>query len=536
MFTSSLKSLNVSLLVIILITSISIQGSFAYSKGDTKSEINQINQTSTDGRYEGYNLFVIIRFDGNTWRPINRSLVITDLSGNVYFAKDIPTYSGSLNDAEFINSTTILYGDDGGANLWNLETDTTRCLNFDGHHEYERNYANDTYFSISEEPIKIEGASYMFDRVFEYNEFGEAVWNVSTSSFISHTQWCPYQDLTGIHRDLTHTNTVQYDDREDMIYLNVRNVNTFYKLDHKTGEVIWGLGEYGNFTLFDIYGNERDALFYHSHGLEKISDNKFIMFDNDEHNQTDAANHHSRLLEITIDEDKMYANVTWEWISPTDYYSGWYGDCDLLPNNNYLGVFGSQTRPGTDYGARLVEVNPEGEIVWEYSYERAGFNTFGVYRMERFRFEPIVSEPTFHNLGENDSYVEWDVWYNYRSRTEFQGQYFITIDDNLTENGTIELQRFWQSTNVRLNISPTSYLEHEVSLVISDEAGHLSNETDRYEPIGALSPENTGRIGIPIIFTGGLLIPTLGVGAYVICRKHNKKPLFKYPIFKKNKS
>ncbi|MCE7741907.1 MAG: hypothetical protein GOP50_05570 [Candidatus Heimdallarchaeota archaeon] len=497
---------------------------FCYQDLSKEVEYDQINS----GRFEGYNLYTVQRYDSDTWKQINRTLVISDLSGNIYFSKEIPVNSAGLNNAEFINSTTILYGDKNGAYLWNFETDVSNDLNFNGHHEYERNYANNTYFSLSVEPIEIDGASYLFDRIIEYDEDGEEVWSVSTSSFVSHTHWCPYEDMSGSNRDLTHSNTVFYDDAEDVIYINVRNTNTFYKIDHKTGEPIWGLGEFGNFTLFDINGNERDILFYHTHGLEKISANKFSVFDNDEHNQTDGTNHRSRLLEITIDEDKMYANVSWEWISPVDYYSGWFGDCDLLPNNNYLGVFGAQTRPDTTYGARLVEVNTEGEIVWEYSYERAGSDTFGIYRVERFRFEPIVSEPTYYSLGENDSYLEWDVRYNFRAKTEFEGQYFISLDNSLVENGTIELPRFWKSTKVRHNISPTDYAEHKVSLVISDEAGHLSNETDRYEPIGTISHESVGRIGLVLGLSLGLGIPSLsGIIAVIWKRLSPHKSFFK---------
>ncbi|MCE7740812.1 MAG: hypothetical protein GOP50_00005, partial [Candidatus Heimdallarchaeota archaeon] len=447
----------------------------------------------------------------------------------IYFSKELPTYSVSVQDAEFINSTTILHGDKDGAILWNLETNKTKYLNFDGHHEYEKNYANDTYFSLSLEPIEVDDKTYLHDRIVEYDENGVEVWSASTSNFVSHTHWCPYEDMTGFQRDLTHSNSIVYDDVEDVIYLNVRNTNTFYKIDHKTGEAIWGLGEFGNFTLYDINGIERDILFYHTHSLEQISDNKFIMFDNDEHNQTDNTNHHSRLLEITIDEDKMFANISWEWIAPTDYFSAWYGDCDLLPNNNYFGNFGAQTRSDPTYCARLVEVNTEGEIVWEFSYERVSFNTFGIYRVERFRFEPIVSEPTYYSLGENDGYLEWDVWYNFRTRTEFEGRYYISLDNSLVENGTIEFPRFWKSTKVRYNISPTDYAENEVSLIVSDEAGHLSNETDRYEPIGSLSSENVKIIGISIIgVAAGVLVALLSFAVYVVWRKLiKKKPLFK---------
>ena len=63
--------------------------------------------------------------------------------------------------------------------------------------------------------------------------------------------------------DITHSNTVYYEENDDSIYLNMRNTNTFYKIDHKTGEIIWVLGEYGVFVIYDLQGMEKDILFYH---------------------------------------------------------------------------------------------------------------------------------------------------------------------------------------------------------------------------------------------------------------------------------
>ncbi|MCE7741911.1 MAG: hypothetical protein GOP50_05590 [Candidatus Heimdallarchaeota archaeon] len=524
------------LFTIVLISFLTIQATTVQSfnlnnniKYDYFFEVVKFDVTASSDRFEGYNLFVVERHDGVTWAAFNRTLVIADLDGNIYFTKELYT-EGALADyaTEFVNSTTILYGDEDGSYLWNLETDITQYLNFSGHHDYERNYANDTYFALQGEIVKEEYNSYLFDRIIEYDSTGAEIWHVNTSNFVDFTQWCPYEDMSGSHRDLTHSNTVFYDEKEDVIYLNSRNLNTFYKIDHKTGDVIWALGEYGNFTLFDISGNEKDILFFHTHALEKIDYNKFIMFDNDEHNQTNITNFQSRLLEITIDEDKMYANVSWEWISPREYYSGIWGDCDLLPNGNFLGVFGVTGHPNTEYGARLVEVNITGDIVWEYSFAKAGSDVFGVYRIERFRFAPIVSTPTFHNLGVNDSYLEWDVWYNFRSKTFFEGEFYISKDDELVESGAIEFPRYWQNTTVRYNISETELGEHEVSLVVSDEAGHLSNDTDRYSSTGSISYRTLRKTGLVIGLSVGLGVSILaGVIVLVWFKFVKKKSIFK---------
>ncbi len=72
-----------------------------------------------------------------------------------------------------------------------------------------------------------------------------------------------------------------------------------------------------SFISFEIQFCKR-----HGHALEKISDDTFIYFDNDLHNQTDATNLRSRIMEIRLNEETMTANVSWEWIAPSDYFSG----------------------------------------------------------------------------------------------------------------------------------------------------------------------------------------------------------------------
>ena len=54
--------------------------------------------------------------------------------------------------------------------------------------------------------------------------------------------------------DLTHANTLDWDYNNSIIYLNVRNTNTFYAINQTTGNLMWACGEYGNFTLLNNNG------------------------------------------------------------------------------------------------------------------------------------------------------------------------------------------------------------------------------------------------------------------------------------------
>ncbi|MHA1221738.1 MAG: aryl-sulfate sulfotransferase [Candidatus Heimdallarchaeaceae archaeon] len=439
------------------------------------------NITKTNRSFKGENIFVLEQGNNSNIDQRWYSLLIVDMDGNILFEKSLANSTSlglSSLSVEFINSTTILLGEKDSVVLWNLEKDKKVPLGFKGHHDYEYNPITNTCLTFNRYPVEIDGVSYIFDRIEEYNLDGEMIWYMNTSDFISYTQWCPYRDTSYGFADLTHSNTLFWDTEEDIIYYNSRNVNTFYKINHSSGDVIWGLGEYGNFTLYDKRGNEKKALFYHAHALEKIDENKFIIFDNDMHNQTNSENKISRIVELNIDEKSMIANESWTWEAPPDYFSGWWGDADRLPNGDRIGVFGTRNHPYTDIGARLVEVNEDGEIVWEMNFPKSNNYSYGIYRMERFRFNPIL-QPIEDRvvISNEDVRMTWQTWYNFRTKSRMNGSYQIYLNNSLIDSGIHTFDKFWKSCNLTINLGQLLKNTYNVTLVLTDEAGHSTTDT-----------------------------------------------------------
>jgi hypothetical protein len=428
----------------------------------------------TDGYLDGYNLFNLHAINASKRSDrINNSLVVFDMDGNLILEN--PWF---INPIEMINSTTVLGDSISGATLWNMETDNYHFLGIKGHHEYEYNPNANTVFTLDRSFEEIDGDDYRFDKIREYALNGSLVWSLDVHDFINHTQWCPYQDRKSDASDITHSNSVFYDADEDIIILNVRNVNTFYKIDHATGEIIWALGEYGDFTLFDRYGLERTSLFYHAHSVEQIDDNRFIVFDNDLHNQTKERSRKSRILEIEINEATMTAQEVWSWTGDLSYYSSWWGDADRLSNGNRLGTFGTEVKLIGPYGARLVEVNDDGDIVWEMSFRNTDDIIYGVYRMERIRFSPILSSPADVLVSYGSDFdLSWQTWYNFRSKRIMHGTYDLYIDDSLSETGPVEYDKFWRPTDMDLNVGLLNIGDHNITLVVKDEGGHSTSDT-----------------------------------------------------------
>ncbi|MHA1446431.1 MAG: aryl-sulfate sulfotransferase [Candidatus Heimdallarchaeaceae archaeon] len=523
------KSLNLSSyskLVAVFVILILLQTQITGTNGSISISTNLLIQNSLDetssNRFEGYNLLVLEQNNFSTGGFLSRKIVITDLDGNIIIERGISSEPLLADQSiEFINSTTLIYGDYGGAKLWNIETNVTVNLYFEGHHEIEMDHLRDTYFTLDSYEVDINEKTYLFDLINEYNSTGHLIRSIDTRNYVELWQTCPFEDELAI-LDLTHANSLVFDEDEDMMYLNCRSTNTFYKIDHQTGDLIWGLGEHGNFTMYDIYGNQRDYLFFHSHSLEKIGDDRFLLFDNDFHNQTDAMNRHSRLVEITIDEDKMQANVTWEWFAPTDYWSIIWGDCDLLPNNNKLGVFGHTAYLGESQGSKAIEVSNEGEIVWKLFSPIEEDELYEYYRMERIRFSPITSAPIFVDLEDNQ-YFEWNVWYNFRSKTNFTGEYFIYLDNQLVENKNITFPKYWEPLKVKYYLGEITDGLHQISIVVADEGGHLSIDSEFYENIGSIKFRIGQKIELILGLSLGIGVPVLFVSFFIWVKYLRKK-------------
>jgi len=197
--------------------------------------------------------------------------------------------------------------------------------------------------------------------------------------------------------DLTHANSLQWDFQTNMVYMNMRALDTFCKINMTTNQTVWCVGRRGNFTLIGPNGRQVSSLWYHSHDVQEIQPDVFTMFDDDYDNTTNATNPcpatfestnaNSRILEITVNEQNMTAWTSWSWEGPRAYWTPYWGSVDKLPNGDWLADFGSQSHflPGSAIGSPLpnsvgavfVEVNPSGQLVRTFTFPYG----WGVYRV-----------------------------------------------------------------------------------------------------------------------------------------------------------
>lgn len=440
-------------------------------ESDVVLEPTDYSVSTTDGSYDGYNLFSVYEYDF-THGNYSNVVLIMDMDGNIIAQHQLGPQGGAHCPAEFIDPTTVLVGSSEGANLWHLENDTLEFLGFDGHHEYEYNPNNNTIFTFSRLFRTIGSTDYLFDTIQEYTLNGTLVWSWDVDDFVSEEWWCPYHDTWHAYRDITHSNTIYYVPDEDIIYYNARNINTFFKLNHTSKEVIWALGEHGDFTLYDLQGRVRNNLFYHAHSVEPVDDNTFILFDNDLHNQSDVSNQVSRMVEITIDEETMTANETWYYDAQGTIYSAGWGDADRLPNGNRLGSWGYPSSK-----TALIEVNSTHEEVWRVNFDYTSSHYFGVYRVERFRETPSLSSPDDIVSANTSFTMSWDAWYNYRNKEDLPGNYTLYIDESPSQTGQFTYMKYWHPSNITIDTGSLGLGMHNITLEIDDGYGHKNSDS-----------------------------------------------------------
>ncbi|MFX1486697.1 MAG: aryl-sulfate sulfotransferase [Promethearchaeota archaeon] len=421
-----------------------------------------------DKAFDGLNIFLE--------KGTNKGAFVVDMEGNLIS-------SSAIGDGhiDFMNSTTVVITTGRAGYIWNMIDNNLVNLSFGSHHDLEYNPFTDTFLILKgvregscENPDGIT-MPIEYDDILEVDREGNVVWEWDMSEHIpfdlmEHSlRWEVKGKGENQAHDWSHANAVFWDIDKNMIYLNTRNLDTFYKIDKLTGDIVWACGRYnGDFTLLDKDGDEVESLWYHSHGLEKMSENHFIQFDNDIYNSNTVSpwDGNSSLLEIEVDEENMVAREVWRWIAPIEYFADRFGDANRMPNGNTLGCFGVPP-------SHLTEVTSEGEIVWEML-----LSDYQVYRVERFLTKPLAEiVPTGSFTQGSPIVLTFNVLDTIKRSYLTGGVLTIIEDDLVLKEMTFQFSPYWQETELFVDIGELPLGRHNLKLTVENCDG-ISNSVD----------------------------------------------------------
>jgi len=235
----------------------------------------------------------------------------------------------------------------------------------DATHHTMQKLASGNYLTLTYD----NGATVVGDAIEEWDLESEAVW-----------RWAARDHIEEAVEEHIHINMVEPDEDGGVLYANSYVLNALYKIDKGSGEILWTLGEEGDFEMLTEHD---EPWFRNAHAPELQPDGTFLFYDN-AGGSVEPYNS-SRAIQYAIDEEAMTAEIIWEYPGADieDYWFnyGW-GDADRLPNGNTLVAAGSMLSWDTE--SRIFEVTPEGDKVWHLQLRSTEGNMLaGSYMAER---------------------------------------------------------------------------------------------------------------------------------------------------------
>ena len=136
-----------------------------------------------------------------------------------------------------------------------------------------------------------------------------------------------YEKLKGPKKpfDYFHINSIDID-HDGNLLISARNTSAVYKVDHKTGEVIWRLG--GKKSDFEMGEGTRIA---HQHDARRQPEGTITIFDNGAFPWRYGQ---SRGIELELDMDRMTATLVREYTYPDKLRATSQANMQVLPNDN----------------------------------------------------------------------------------------------------------------------------------------------------------------------------------------------------------
>lgn len=196
--------------------------------------------------------------------------------------------------------------------------------------------------------------------------------------------------------DWTHVNAMDYNPELDQIIMSSNYLSEVYVIDHSTtpyesqrdaGDFLYRWGNPQNYG----HGDDSDRKLFSQHDVHWIEDGlpgagNLMIFNNG----YAGAREYTTVVEFTapmnadgsyeIGADGVYGpeELAWEYVPKEgeEFFSWFVSGAQRLPNGNTLVNHGAK--------ARLREVTPEGDIVWEYLYDDGADGPHMTFRAYRY--------------------------------------------------------------------------------------------------------------------------------------------------------
>jgi hypothetical protein len=198
--------------------------------------------------------------------------------------------------------------------------------------------------------------------------------------------------------DYFHLNSIDIEPDNNLL-ISARETSAVYKIDRKTGEVMWRLG--GKNSDFEMGEGTHFAF---QHDARRLPDGTVSIFDNGSlifENGTPKALEESRAIVLKLDEERMRASLVRQYTHPDKQYADAAGNMQVLPNGNVFIGWGR--------GLAISEFSEDGELLFDLrvSPEHRSYRAFRFPWSGSPSDQPAcVAERTSEN--ELELYASWN--------------------------------------------------------------------------------------------------------------------------------
>jgi len=188
--------------------------------------------------------------------------------------------------------------------------------------------------------------------------------------------------------DYFHINTVELD-RDGNYLVSGRNTHAIYKINRKTGAVMWRLG--GKRSDFEL---GKGVSFAWQHDFRRQADGTYTMFDNE---AAPKMRKQSRGLVLRVDERHKTVTLLHSFVHDPPLVAVDQGNMQKLSNGHFLVGWGHQPY--------VTEFGPHGKPLLDLRFGRSGVDSYRAYRFPwvgRPRSKPAIS------VERDTLYVSWN--------------------------------------------------------------------------------------------------------------------------------
>jgi hypothetical protein len=202
--------------------------------------------------------------------------------------------------------------------------------------------------------------------------------------------------------DYFHLNSIDIEPDNNLL-ISARETSAVYKIDRKTGEVMWRLG--GKNSDFEMGEGTHFAF---QHDARRLPDGTVSIFDNGSlvfENGLPKVIEESRGIVLGLDERQMKATLVREYTHPDKQYADAAGNVQVLPNGNVFVGWGR--------ALAISEFSQEGQMLFDATLLRTNES----YRAFRFSWSARPSDQPAA-VAERVSEEEVRVYVSWNGATE----------------------------------------------------------------------------------------------------------------------